>query len=451
MASLRPPSVAGAFYPSDPVILGHMLAGFTETANLPARPYKAIIAPHAGYPYSGPIAGTAYAAVRHLAPLIRRVVLLGPAHRVGFHGIAAPSEEGLATPLGVVPVDREALLRLADIPGIQVIEAAFEGEHSLEVHLPFLQHVFNNFAVVPLLVGSASPQLVDAILERLWGGPETLIVISSDLSHYQPYDTACATDLATSQAIEALQVTRLTGELACGFLPIAGLLLRATALDLRVTTLDLRTSGDTAGERSQVVGYGAYGLEEAAGARLSDQHREDLLNAARSGLIHAAATGEAMTVAPGVFPLPLRAFRASFVTLTQAGNLRGCIGTILPGSPLVTDVVHNACRAAMHDPRFGAITHEEVARTEISVSILSHPRPMAITSTADLLAQLRPHIDGLILLDNGRQSLFLPKVWEMLPDPALFVANLKQKAGLSPHLDSPSLQAFRFTTETFPS
>lgn len=450
MATVRAPAVAGMFYPSDPAVLEHMVTRFTEAEPALARPYKAIIAPHAGYPYSGPIAGTVYAAVRHLAPRIRRVVLLGPAHRLGFGGIAAPSEDALATPLGVVPVDREAIASVLDIPGVQVLDAAFAGEHSLEVHLPFLQHVFTDFTLVPLLVGGAAPSLVETVLERLWGGPETLIVISSDLSHYRPYDEARRVDIETSQAIEALQPGRLSGNLACGFLPISGLLRRAAALDLRATTLDLRTSGDTAGERTQVVGYGAYGFEEAATARLSDDHRRQLLDAARRGLVHAAATGEALTVDPAEYPLPLRALRGTFVTLTQAGQLRGCIGTILPTSPLVTDVVQNAFRAAMHDPRFGAITREEVGRTDISVSILSHPRPMAIRNTADLLSQLKPHVDGLILIDGPRQSLFLPKVWETLPDPAQFVAHLKQKGGMAPHHDSPSLQAYRFTTESFP-
>ena len=450
MATVRAPAVAGMFYPSDPAILGHMVQRFTETEFAVPRPYKAIIAPHAGYPYSGPVAGTVYASVRHLAPRIRRVVLLGPAHRHGFGGIAVPSEDGMATPLGVVPLDRAALASVLDIPGVDELPAAFAGEHSLEVHLPFLQHVFTDFILVPLLVGGAAPSLIETVLERLWGGPETLIVISSDLSHYRPYDEACRVDLETSQAIEALQPERLSGNLACGFLPISGLLRRAAALDLRVTTLDLRTSGDTAGERSQVVGYGAYGFEEAATAQLSDDHRRLLLDAARRGLVHAATTGEALAVGAADYPMPLRAMRATFVTLTQAGQLRGCIGSILPFQPLVTDVVQNAFRAAMQDPRFGAISRDEVDRTDISVSILSHPRPMAIENTADLIAQLRPGIDGLILIDGPHQSLFLPKVWEMLPDPALFVAHLKQKGGMSPTRDSPGLQAHRFTTETFP-
>ena len=450
MATIRAAAVAGIFYPSDPAVLGQMIAGFTATNSALARPYKAIIAPHAGYPYSGAIAGTVYGAVRHLAPQIRRVVLLGPAHRVGFHGIAVPSEDGMATPLGVMTVDRQALALVLKIPGVQVLDAAFAGEHSLEVHLPFLQHIFPTAQLVPLLVGGASPQLVETVLERLWGGPETLIVISSDLSHYQPYESACKTDLETSKAIETLQPDRLSGQQACGYLPISGLLRRASALDLRVTTLDLRNSGDTAGERSQVVGYGAYGFEDAATARLSDDHRQHLLEAALRGLAHAAATGRALTIDATDHPMPLRTMRASFVTLTQAGQLRGCIGSILPTSPLITDVMHNAFRAAMHDPRFGAITKDEVGRTDISVSILSHPRPLAFSGTADLLGKLRPHVDGLILVDGPRQSLFLPKVWEMLPDPALFVAHLKQKAGLAANHDAPTLQAFRFTTESFP-
>ena len=450
MATVRAPGVAGIFYPSDPAVLAPLLAKFIGGGPTLTRPYKAIIAPHAGYPYSGPIAGTAYGAVRHLAPGIRRVVLLGPAHRLGFQGIAVPSQDGLETPLGVVPVDRAAVSAALELPGVEVMDAAFAGEHSLEVQLPFLQQVFSDFALVPLLVGHAAPSLVEAVLERLWGGPETLIVVSSDLSHYQPYDSARRTDLETSQAIEALQADSLAGNLACGHLPISGLLRRAAALDLRVTTLDLRNSGDTAGERSQVVGYGAYGFEDAATARLADDHRRLLLDAARRGLAHAAATGNAMPADAADYPLPLRALRATFVTLTQAEQLRGCIGTILPTLPLVADVVQNAYRAAMQDPRFGALTREELGRTDISVSILSHPRPLAFAGTADLLSRLTPHADGLILVEGRHQSLFLPTVWEALPDPAQFVAHLKQKAGLPPHYDAPSLKAYRFTTESFP-
>jgi AmmeMemoRadiSam system protein B/AmmeMemoRadiSam system protein A len=451
MTSVRAPAVAGMFYPGDPEDLDRSVAHLLGTPPAEPSPFKAIVAPHAGYPYSGPVAGTAYAAVRHLAGQIRRVVLLGPAHRVGFRGIAAPGADGLATPLGTIPVDRAAIATVLDLPGVQVLDQAFAGEHALEVHLPFLQHIFPGVGVVPLLVGDTRPELVDRVLERLWGGPETLIVISSDLSHYQDYETARRLDLETSQAIEALQGHRLNGHFACGFLPLSGLLRRAVALDLRATTLDLRNSGDTAGGRDQVVGYGAYGFEYAATARLPDSGRTRLLEAARQALAIAAETGRVMAVDPADYPLALRAVRRTFVTLTRNGQLRGCIGTLTATNPLVVDLVENAFRAGMQDPRFGAVTPEEVAEIAVSISILSHPRPIAFTGEAHLLEQLRPEVDGLILRDGNRQALFLPKVWHDLPMPAQFLRQLKLKAGLAPDQASATLQALRFTTETFPA
>lgn len=450
MTTVRAPNVAGMFYPGDPEALAHQVDGFLAAAPDEPMPFKAIVAPHAGYPYSGPIAGTAYASVRHLADRVRRVVLLGPAHRFGFQGVAAPSADALATPLGTVSVDRAAIASILAIAGVEVLDQAFAGEHSLEVHLPFLQRVFPEARVVPLVVGDARPDLVAAVLERLWGGPETLIVISSDLSHYQAYDRARALDLSTSQAIEALEVQKLRGDFACGFMPLSGLLVRAMALDLRATTLDLRNSGDTAGGRDQVVGYGAYGFEYAASARLSDAHRARLLELARETLRAAASTGQPPEIDESGLPLALRAVRRTFVTLTQAGQLRGCIGTLMATTPLARDIVANTIRAATQDPRFGPMTADEVDRTDVSISILSHPRPIAFKGEADLLEQLRPEVDGLIIVDNGRQALFLPKVWHDLPMPSQFLGHLKQKAGLNPRDASPTLRAFRFTTETFP-
>jgi hypothetical protein len=449
MTSVRAPGVAGQFYPGDPVILRHWVADFTSQAPTAPMPLKAIIAPHAGYPYSGPIAGTAYAAVRHLADQIRRVVLLGPAHRHGFRGLAVPTEDAQATPLGVIPIDRAAVDSVLTLPGVQRLDRAFAGEHALEVHLPFLQQVFPDFQLVPLLVGDARPEQVDAVLERLWDGPETLIVISSDLSHYQDYATARQLDRTAVHAIETLQGERLNGDLACGYLPICGLLRRAAALDLRATTLDLRNSGDTAGGRDQVVGYGAFGFEPAAAARLSPADRAHLLEVARQALRHAALTGRPLAVDAEAEPWTLRAARSTFVTLTQQGNLRGCIGSLAAGSPLVVDVAENTFRAAMQDPRFGAITADEVGATDVAISILSHARPMTFADEAELLAQLQPGVDGLILKDGSHQALFLPKVWQALPEPAAFVSQLKQKAGLRANHFSPSLRALRFTTETF--
>ena len=258
---LRAPAVAGFFYPDDAaelsVALDECLAS-AEAPRLGEVAPKALIVPHAGYVYSGPIAASAFARIAPLRGAIRRVVLLGPAHRVFLRGLAAPRAEAFATPLGVVPVDRAAIDALGDLPQVTVSDAPHAGEHSLEVQLPFLQRVLGGFALVPLVVGEASAEEVAQVIERLWGGPETLLVVSSDLSHYHDYATARRLDRAACAAIEALDPARLGPDAACGAIPVQGLLRAARAHGLAARTLDLRSSGDTAGDRERVVGYGAW-------------------------------------------------------------------------------------------------------------------------------------------------------------------------------------------------
>ncbi len=258
MTAVRYPAVAGMFYPDDPVELDEMVRTFLTATEVEGPVPKAVIAPHAGYVYSGPVAASVYRLLIPAKDIIKRVVLLGPAHRVPFRGVAVPSVDFFITPLGTVAVDKEAIAAIADLPFVHVSDVPHEPEHSLEVHLPFLQEVLEDFKVIPIVVGDAAPEEVAQVLERLWGGPETLIVVSSDLSHYYDYDTARKLDQATSRAIEALDPTRLSYESACGRIPVAGLLLAARKHGLKARTVDLRNSGDTAGPKDQVVGYGAY-------------------------------------------------------------------------------------------------------------------------------------------------------------------------------------------------
>lgn len=259
MTRTRQPAVAGSFYPADAAQLHAMLDGFLAVPPAdPQGPPKAIIAPHAGYIYSGPVAASAYAQLRAASDRISRVVLFGPSHRVPFRGIATTSADYYATPLGQVAVDRAALAALADLPFVQALDQAHLFEHSLEVHVPFLQEVLKRFSLVPLVAGDASPEEVATVLERLWGGEETLIVVSSDLSHYHSYAVAQRMDSATSEAIAHLRYQDLGHEDACGRVPVRGLLYAAQHHGLHGKTLDLRNSGDTAGPRDQVVGYGAY-------------------------------------------------------------------------------------------------------------------------------------------------------------------------------------------------
>ncbi|OQA29356.1 MAG: hypothetical protein BWY59_00384 [Verrucomicrobia bacterium ADurb.Bin345] len=261
-ASVRRPAVAGMFYPADPRELRAMISEFMDQAAPARRAPKAVIAPHAGYVYSGPIAASVYAQVAPAARQIRRVILFGPSHRVPFTGLAASGADAFATPLGEVPLDREILPSLADLKQVRVLDQAHAQEHSLEVQLPFLQHVLPSFKLVPLAVGDASPKEVAEVMDRLWGGPETLVVVSSDLSHYNDYKTASRMDRATSDAIEQLRPEAIDYEQACGRIPIAGLLLVARKRGLKARTVDLRSSGDTAGPRDEVVGYGGYVFDE---------------------------------------------------------------------------------------------------------------------------------------------------------------------------------------------
>lgn len=262
MDTVRKPAVAGSFYPDNPRALRAQLEDFLAAVAYAEAPApKAIIVPHAGYVYSGPIAATAYARLQPVADRVRRVVLLGPAHRVGFRGLARPNVEYFESPLGHVPVDTEAMTSISNLPQVVAHNGAHAQEHSLEVHLPFLQTLFSDFTLIPLVVGDATPAEVGEVLERLWGGPETLIVISSDLSHYYPYAIAQQLDRATSTAIEKLRYEDLDYESACGRVPVSGLLHVARRRGLSARTIDLRNSGDTAGPRDQVVGYGAYIIE----------------------------------------------------------------------------------------------------------------------------------------------------------------------------------------------
>ncbi len=260
---VRRAAVAGAFYPGDAAQLAHDVdALLAHAVPHQVRP-KALIVPHAGYIYSGPIAASAYAAVAAMQPRPTRVVLLGPSHHVGFKGLALPGVDALETPLGVIEVDAALVERVRLFPFVGESQLAHRREHSLEVQLPFLQRALGTFTVLPLVVGLAGPKEVARVLDAVWGGPETLIVVSSDLSHYLPFEQARAVDAHTAERIGALDGTELASEQACGSEPVRGLLVAAREHHLTAQLLDLRNSGETAGDRVRVVGYGAFAFSPA--------------------------------------------------------------------------------------------------------------------------------------------------------------------------------------------
>ncbi len=461
MDPIRHAAVAGSFYPVDALALRQAVAGHlghapAARADATQAP-KMLVVPHAGYLYSGDVAARAYALLAPLRWRIRRVVLLGPAHRVALRGLAAPRALAFETPLGRVPVDQAGLASIADLPQMLYSDAAHAEEHALEVQLPFLQTVLGDgFTLLPLVVGEAPPQAVEEVLDRLWGGDETLIVISSDLSHFLPYGEARLRDQHTVQRILGC-AGNLRGDEACGAVPLNGALRAARRHALQPRLLDLRNSADTAGgDPGRVVGYSAvaftaplpdtgHGPDTAAA---SDATPPDpalgraLLATARAeiagalGLPPPTVTPHARLLEPG----------ASFVTLHDAlGDLRGCVGQLEAQGPLGEDVRHNALAAAFRDHRFAPLTAAEWAGLQIEVSVLGPLQPLRAADDLDQAARLlQPGIDGVVLTWQGRRGTFLPQVWAGLPNPRDFLQALLRKAGLPVDFWAPDIQLWRY-------
>jgi AmmeMemoRadiSam system protein B/AmmeMemoRadiSam system protein A len=415
------------FYPGDPRTLAaevdELLGGTGTPAPRLGYP-KALIVPHAGYIYSGGVAARAYDELVPACGTVKRVVLFGPTHRVAVQGLAVPSVGGFATPLGTVRIDTEALDSVRDLRQVVVSDAAHAMEHSLEVQLPFLQKMLGNFSLAPFAVGMASVAEVAEVIERLWGGPETLVVISTDMSHYHSYQQARAIDGATIERIAAF-ATDIHHEEACGATPLNGLLSFAKKKDLSLKLLAACNSGDSAGGKGRVVGYSAFGLYE--GGEVSfEEAGETLLSVAR-GSIERDLLGKPEVMAAASW---LNQTGATFVTLTKEGALRGCIGSLQAARALAEDVAQNALGAAFRDPRFPAMTPGEWPQCRVEVSLLSTPKPVRFADEADLLEQIEAGVDGLIVEADGKRGTFLPQVWEDLADKRAFLAHLLRKAGL---------------------
>ena len=446
MHTVRPAVVAGTFYPGSAQALraelDELFGGVQDCVPRLGFP-KALIVPHAGYVYSGPVAARAYDELAAARGLVQRVVLLGPVHRVPVRGLAVPSADAFATPAGGVRVDREALRAVQDLPQVVTSDAAHALEHSLEVQLPFLQKVLGDFRLAPFAVGMAGVAEVAQVIERLWGGAETLIVISTDLSHYHAYEEARRIDAATLARIAQLS-TDIDHEEACGATPLNGMLAAARRRELSIRQLAACNSGDTAGDKGQVVGYAAFGLYEAGVARAE----------AGAKLVAIASASIAADLGIGAPPrldgAPwLEQAGASFVTLLRGGGLRGCIGSLEAVRPLGMDVAENARGAAFRDPRFPALQREEWAQCSVEVSLLSSARPIPFTDEDELFAKIRAGEDGLILEAEGRRATFLPQVWEGLPDKRSFLRELVKKAGLPADTRLARCRISRYGVEKF--
>lgn len=451
--SVRLPAVAGLFYPKDATELGGLIDRLLADARVESVPeVRALICPHAGYVYSGPTAACGYKVVAGRS--FETVVVLAPSHYALFEGASVCTAAVYRTPLGDVPISEKAhvlarrkpfgpeaptVVRRPGWAGSSSRPVPAAGtdtphtwEHSDEVQVPFLQRVLKHFKLVPVVLGQVEAAevargLAEVVDER------TLVVASSDLSHYHPYEQAQALDRRCVQAICELDLEAMQRQEACGKGPIQVVLHLARQRGWKAKLLDYRNSGDTAGDRSAVVGYAAVALYQPAQAnRYSAAERQALLKLARQTVQEVVRSNRLPTVPVDTLPASLREPKACFVTLTKQGRLRGCIGHLSAQMPLYEAVMENARNAALHDVRFPPVQPGELEELQIEISVLTEPQPLAFGSPEELLAKLRPHRDGVILEIGDRRATFLPQVWAQLPDKEQFLAHLAQKAGCGP-------------------
>ena len=430
--TIRPPAAAGRFYPDDPEELRKMVGTLLRDASgLDVKgTIRGLVSPHAGYIYSGIVAAAGY---RQIAPSIRTVILIGPSHRFPLGGASIPSVTAYRTPLGDVRLSKLAF-RLQKLPIFGSVTEAHKMEHSLEVQLPFLQVMLRAFEIVPILVNSADPKALAAALAPYIDN-DTLIVASTDLSHYYPYERAVSLDRICTSAITGAEFSRMPLCEACGKQAVMTLMHIAEIKNWDAKLIDYKNSGDTAGGRNNVVGYASIAfVDRKEGSKkmkesMSIRDKKALLRLARSA-IEAKLVKDVKVERPEEPSLILKENRGCFVTLHKYGQLRGCIGTIEPICPLAECVEKNAQNAAFRDPRFPCLGAEELPEIDIEVSILSVPERLRFRDGDDLKRQLRPNVHGVILSRGMHRSTFLPQVWEQLPDKEQFLEHLCLKGGM---------------------
>jgi AmmeMemoRadiSam system protein B/AmmeMemoRadiSam system protein A len=435
----RKAAVAGQFYPADPLTLKKDVLSYMVPAENSAGSPRLLICPHAGYVFSGPVAGKAYSLIDKNT---KTIIILGPSHYMYFEGIFVTGSDYYETPLGKVKVDRKIADKLRQSDISSEAEGADIQEHCIEVQLPFLQERLHDFRIVPVMIGRADPERIANLLLPLIDGT-TVVIASSDLSHYHPQQQARSID---DRTVGMIVSGNRNGQIdACGELAIRTVMSLAEKMNLKAVTLDLRTSYETApqyGSQSRVVGYAAIvfvnkekispvsdkKMIKEIPDELDPQTRKFLLRIARQSL-NSSVRGEKI-IYPDSIPSEVKENRGCFVTLTINGNLRGCIGYIEPIAPLYKAVIENARNAALSDPRFSAVVPDELGKIKVEISALTRPRPLSYSDPDDLIRKLRPGIDGVILQKGPYQSTFLPQVWEQLPDKVMFLEHLSLKGGM---------------------
>lgn len=449
----KSPNFAGSFYPDKPEELTNLLNSYKQELPFECKS-KAIIVPHAGVYYSG---HAAMAGFQHLE-FNENIFIIAPSHHSDFNNIAMPEYTYFDTPLGSIEVNNRLIKSIKEKFPCHISNEVFDNEHAIEVQLPFLQTLFypqiqsaldfvkgltkigKKFRIIPILTGNCDYRLISDIISEYW--ENSSFVISSDLSHFYSKQEGRQIDTYTATIIETGKLDFFQQPQACGLTGIKGLVDFANNNECSLLRIMMYNSGDISNESDKVVGYGSWFLSTDTRNEFVEKHYSKyVLNLAKESILSAIKEEEFI---PHDIPPVLTQYGASFVTLKLNGILRGCIGSVYPTKPLVIDIIDNARNAAFQDPRFEPLTAEEFEKLEISVSILSSIERIKFKDERDLLSKIYPH--GVIISEGDRRAVYLPVVWEQLPERQVFLNSLKEKAGLSANYFSRTMEAYKFDT-----
>lgn len=446
MNKIRPSAVAGKFYPGKKEELLAQLESFEKSQKTDYNySTRAIIVPHAGYEYSGQLASKGF---QYLDKDVKNIFIIAPAHYVAVKNVALSSFGKWATPLGEIEVNQGINEELVAKFGCEFEDSAFTQEHSAEVQVPFIQHLMPHVKITPILTGQNCKKITD-IIDYYWQDPQNAFVISSDLSHFHHTNEAKRLDAITAEMIETNNIENFDPHQACGATGVCSLVEFLWQKHYSLIRVGMVNSGDITGETSSVVGYGSWFVYEGTKTEFIKKYFSktviDVCKKSISG-VNGWGNVEKSPTYQDIAPV-FNQLGACFVTLEKHGDLRGCIGSIIAHRPLIDDLIKNAQNSAFSDPRFPPLEKDEFKELSIDVSLLSEPEKMTFKDEQDLLNQVRPIIDGIIIKDGSYQAVYLPSVWEQLPDKETFLKSLKIKAGLAPQHFSPTFEAYRFTTE----
>ncbi len=432
-------AAAGTFYPANK----DELKIFIEKNRIEGIKYysKAVILPHAGYTYSGELA---IKGIQHLSPNLKNIFIIAPSHYERMFGCITTTYDSFETPFGDIEVNKELSKEFAKFCDCNLGNFAFEKEHSIEVQLPLIKFFFPEAKIIPILYGCENFKNLSESIKHFYNNPSNGFIISSDLSHFYPEKETLKIDSYTAKMIEENNTKNFESEMACGAVGICGLIEFCKNEKFSLIRIGLTNSAEKTGDSSRVVGYGSWFLYEGDKNKyIKTYHSEFVKNICRESIISGLQLGHGELKS---YECVFDEYGASFVTLELNGILRGCIGSIIAHRKLIDDLRKNAHAAAFSDPRFPALTINELNKINIKISLLSKPERILFDSENELLEELNISKDGLIIRDGNHQAVFLPDVWELLPDKQEFLEQLKLKAGLPKNYFSENLEAFKFYT-----